>query len=96
MFSHGLSCSKLDALARPARGTWTSVRLDLDFASWAQLSRVLLPARLEGYARHLCAQLKTETGREVELRFIAECRDDRNGPVLSIVDAQRNYCAGPR
>lgn len=94
MFSHRLSCSKLDAIARPRGGVWGSVPMGRDFRSWAQVSRVLVPARLEAYARYLCRTLRTELRRDVELHFIAECREDRRGPTLHMVDEARNYCAG--
>src|SRR5258708_29674286 len=57
MFSHGLTCSRFDVVARAQGGSWGGVRLDLDFGSWAQVSRVLLAPRLERYASYLCARL---------------------------------------
>jgi hypothetical protein len=94
MFSHRLSCSKLDAVARPRGGTWGTVQLSRDFSSWAQVSRVLVPARLEAYARYLCRILRTELGRDAELHFIAECHEDRQGPTFHMADEKRDYCAG--
>ena len=93
MFSHGLHCSKLDALASTPKGALGSVRLDLDFSSLAQLRRVLVPGRLETYAAGLCAKLREEQGQPVQLRFIALCQDDRNAPSAPLVDPQRDYCA---
>ena len=93
MFSHGLTCSRFDAVARAGGGAWGSVRLDLDFGSWAQVSRVLPAPRLESYASYLCAKLREEEDGPVELRFIAECRDSRSGPTISMVDPTRNYCS---
>jgi hypothetical protein len=94
MFSHALRCSRFDAVARPKDGAWQSVRLDADFQSWAQVSRVLVPSRLEAYASWLCGRLRAESGGPVELRFVAACRDDREGPALDLVDPERDYCAG--
>src|SRR5438552_1788662 len=85
MFSHGLSCEKLDAIAQTPHGVLGSVRLDLDFASMSQVSRVLLPGRLEAYASGLCAKLRSEAGEPVQLRFIASCRDDRDAPTAPLV-----------
>jgi hypothetical protein len=94
MFSHALSCSRFDVMARVQGRTWASVRVDLDFVNWAQLTRVLtVPSRLERYAAYLCRKLREEERAPVELRFIAECRDDRTAPTTSLIDAARDYCA---
>ncbi len=93
MFSHGLHCSKLDAIASTPKGPLGSVRLDLDFSSLAQVRRVLVPGRLEAYAAGLCAKLSEEQGQPVELRFIALCQDDRDAPAAPLVDPHRDYCA---
>jgi hypothetical protein len=94
MFSHGLSCSKLDCIATARGGLPGSVRLDRDFGSLAQLIRVLLPGRLEGYARYLCRRLEAEAHSPVELHFIAECRDGRQEAARNLVDPARDYCLG--
>jgi hypothetical protein len=92
MFSHYLSCTRLDARARVHGGPLRGVRLDADFGSWSQLSRVLADGRLEAYAQHLCRTLRSELAAPVELYFIAECRQDRRGPAKSVVDPERDYC----
>ncbi len=93
MFSHSLSCSRLEARARPRGGAWGDVRLDLDFEGWSQFVRVLLPPRLEAYASHLCETMRSELERPVEVRFVVECRDDRNVAAVSLVDPTRDYCS---
>jgi hypothetical protein len=93
MFSHSLSCTRVEARARPQGGEWGGVRLDLDFENWAQFVRVLVPARLDAYASHLCETLRSEMQRPVELRFVIECRDDRSGSTVSLVDPTRDYCS---
>jgi hypothetical protein len=92
MFSHRLSCSKIEARANVPGGRSGSVRLDLDFTSWAQASRVFFPGRIEDYGRYLCEQLRIGEGRSVELHFLVECRDDRHGPLRPVVDPNRDYC----
>ena len=94
MFSHRLSCSKLEVVARTKGGPWEGVRLDLDFVNWAQLSRVLLPGRLEAYCLDLCRKLKEEEHSSIELRLITECREDRDGPSFPVADPARDYCLG--
>jgi hypothetical protein len=93
MFSSQLSCRKLNAVVKPEGKEWGSVRLDLDFSSWAQLRRALSPMRFEAYAKQLCQTLRTEHGRSVELYVLSECRTDRDQTPFAIVDPQRDFCS---
>jgi hypothetical protein len=93
MFSSQLSCKKLNALVKPQGGEWGSVRLDLDFSSWAQLRRALSPMRFEAYTKQLCQTLRAEHGRSVELYVQSECRNDRDQQPFAIVDPQRDFCS---
>jgi hypothetical protein len=92
MFSSGLTCEKFNAVVKPDGGEWGSVRLDLDFASWAQLRRVLSPARFATYTQRLCQTLREEHGRPVQLYVLSACRADRDQPLFAVVDPKRDFC----
>ena len=65
MFSYHLTCAKVAAAARPRGGDWEPVRLQSDFSNWMQLSRVLVPGRLDAYAARVCQRLRAERRRDV-------------------------------
>jgi hypothetical protein len=91
MFSHRLSCEKLELRARVPAGPWFSVPLHTDFGSWAQLARVLEAHRLAAYARYRCDRLKIALRSDVELHILATCREDASEPT-TIADPGRDYC----
>jgi hypothetical protein len=95
MFSSQLRCEKLDALVKPQGKLWGSLRWDVDFSSWAQLRRVLSPARFERYAQRLCQALRAEHGSPVELYVQSECRNDRDQAPFAILDPHRDFCSQP-
>jgi hypothetical protein len=94
MFSHHLSCRRLEGRARVPEGAWEMVSFADDFATYAQLTRVLVPGRAELYAHHLCDRLRRQLGRAVELNIITECHADRDGPWTPLIDPAKNYCVG--
>lgn len=94
MFSHRLSCSKFEAVTNARDESWARFRLEVDFSSWAQLSRVFPPDRLQRYANSVCRRLRVaEPGAPVQLYFVSACRSDRGDPELPLVDPQRDYCS---
>ena len=94
MFSHHLSCRRLEGRVRVHEGAWEPVSFADDFATYAQLTRVLVPGRVELYAHYLCDRLRRRRGRSVELNIITECHTDRDGPWTPLIDPAKNYCAG--
>lgn len=94
MFSHHLSCRRLEGSLRGPDGSRESVSLTDDFATYAQLTRVLVPGRVEHYAHRLCQRLQEQRGRAVELNIISECQTDRDGPWVPLLDPAKNYCLG--
>lgn len=95
MFSYQLTCQELQVVVREAGGEWESVRLDVDFSSWAQLRRLLSEARFRAYARRLCGALRAERGVAVELHLWSRCSTDRAGASFALLDPARDFCAGP-
>jgi hypothetical protein len=93
MFSHYLECRRFEAQAeRSTDGAAVDVQLGRDFTSWAQLSRMLVPGRLESYAVRLCAQLRSEARDDVRLRWLTECRSARGAEWTPVLDSTRDYC----
>ena len=95
MFSHRLACQKIAGVGRLPSGQRFELSLAEHFKSWASLRRVLYPARLEGFARFLCADLVEQYGANVELRLRIECTTDFAGETVRLADPKRNYCGTP-
>jgi hypothetical protein len=97
MFSHYLECRRFEGHAEGARtGASLDVDLGRDFSSWAQLSRLLVPGRLETYASSQCAELRTRAKEPVRLYWYTECRSARGAKFAPVVDASRDYCRASR
>jgi len=94
MFSYHLSCSTLNAVVSEG-GEWQSLRLDHDFASWAQLRRALSAERFAAYARGVCDSELHTRGRTVQLRLLSECQSDRGQPPFAVLDPDRDFCRAP-
>jgi hypothetical protein len=86
----------VEASDEPGLAAWQSAHQGGIDAIRRELSLRLPAARLENYLNSRVHHRLAEKDWRGYLRFIAECRDDRNGPVVPIVDARRNYCAGLR
>jgi hypothetical protein len=97
MFSHYLQCRRFEVRAQVARtGAPVVVDLGHDFTSWAQLSRLLAPGRMQVYAQSLCARLQGEAHEQLRLSVLTECRSAHNADWAPVLDSDSDYCRPSR